>query len=69
MNENLPERAAVLADAVRLAESTGLTVLGQDCEAGGHRVDLVALTGDGTLIVMEVTAAPPGVSPASGQNR
>ena len=59
MNEISPDRAAVLAKAARLAESSGLTVLDRDCQAGGHRLDLIAVTGDGTLVAVEVRAAEP----------
>jgi Holliday junction resolvase-like predicted endonuclease len=62
MNELFSDRAAMLAKAARLVESGGLTVLDRDCEAGGHRLDLVAVTSGGTLIVVEVTVvAPDGV--------
>jgi Holliday junction resolvase-like predicted endonuclease len=62
MNEISPDRAAVLAKAARLAESGGLTVLDRDCQSGGHRLDLVAVTSDGTLVAPEVrTAEPDGV--------
>ena len=57
MNELFSNRATVLAKAVRLVESGGLTVLDHDCEAGGHRLDLVAVTSGGTLVVIEVTVA------------
>jgi len=60
MNEIFPDRAAVLAKAARLVESGGLTVIDRDCEAGGHRLDLVTITRDRTLVVIEVTVAEPG---------
>ena len=60
MNEFSPDRAAVLAKAARLAESSGLTVLDRDCPAGGHRLDLVTVTSDRTLVVIEVTVTEPG---------
>lgn len=59
MNEFSPDRAAVLAKASRLVESGGLTVLDRDCEADGHHLDLVAVTGDGTLVAVEVRAVEP----------
>jgi Holliday junction resolvase-like predicted endonuclease len=62
MNEICPDRAAMLTNAARLVESAGLTVLDRDCQAGGHRLDLVAVTSDGTLVAVEVrTAKPEGV--------
>lgn len=64
MNEIFPDRAAVLAKAARLAESGGLTVLDRDCHAGGHQLDLVAVTSDRTLVVIEVKVAEPGAVPA-----
>jgi Holliday junction resolvase-like predicted endonuclease len=59
MNEFFPDRAAVLAKAARLVESTGLTVLDRDCQAGGHRLDFVAITSDRTVVVVEVTVTEP----------
>jgi Holliday junction resolvase-like predicted endonuclease len=62
MNEFFPDRVGVLAKAARLMESGGLTVLDRDCQAGGHRLDLVAVTSGGTLVAVEVrTAEPEGV--------
>jgi Holliday junction resolvase-like predicted endonuclease len=59
MNEIFPDRADVLAKAARLAGSVGLTVLDRDCEAGGHRLDLVAVAGDGALVAVEVRVVEP----------
>jgi Holliday junction resolvase-like predicted endonuclease len=59
MNEFFPDRAGVLAKAARLLESSGLTVLDRDCEAGGYRMDLVAAAGGGVLVVAEVTVTEP----------
>ena len=59
MNEFPPSRAAMLAKAARLAGSRGLTVIDRDCEAGGQRLDLVAVSGTGTLVAVEVQAAGP----------
>ena len=56
----------MLAKAARLAEPIGLTVLDRDCQAGGHRLNLVAVTCGRTLVVVvvEVTVAAPGAVPA-----
>jgi Holliday junction resolvase-like predicted endonuclease len=59
MNEISADRAARLAEAARLVESGGLTVLDRDCEAGGHRLDPVAVTSDRTLVAIEVKTAEP----------
>lgn len=59
MDETCAERAGVLAKAVRLAGTCGLTVLDRDCEAGGHRLDLVAVTSERVLVAVEVVVAGP----------
>jgi Holliday junction resolvase-like predicted endonuclease len=67
MNEFFPDRAVVLAQAARLVESGGLTVLDRDCGAVGHRLDLVAFASDRTLVAVEVTVAAPGAAPADAE--
>jgi Holliday junction resolvase-like predicted endonuclease len=59
MNELPPDQAAALGKAARVVESCGLTMLDRDREAGGHRLDLAAVTRDGTLAAVAARAAGP----------